>query len=113
MKKLDGWLSEPSLNMPQLSNWDRLSVLFAKNKNSLLPQHFDLSIGMYGLTAYDAIELSHYNGVMFGYLLQIGKEMDPQFLTENILNRLILLSKNFGYNIGKQPMVYIKAKTDT
>lgn len=87
-----------NLNQPQYKNIDVLSILFAKNKNSLLIGHSGMAVGGIGLQIHEALQLSFYTGIMIGYLLYTGNHTDVEMLTDKILKRLFEHSKIFGYN---------------
>ena len=113
LKPMWDWFNSPHIMLQGATKLDHFAILFAKNKNNMLVSHQNLSIGGLGLNEIEAAELRFYTGIITGFLINVGKikpdgSMDIQFVTDRVLNVLILASKNFGYNIGKNPMVYIE-----
>lgn len=99
---LELWFEGINPNFKNLTNLERLSILFAKNKNTLLIGHKGMSIGGIGLQVSETVELGFYNGILSGYLLYTGNQTNEDIIKEKFLKRLFETSKKFGFNTTKR-----------
>ncbi len=106
--RLENWFNTPNMIHPEHTNKSWFARLLAKNGNSLLVQTFGISIPDIGLLESEAKELHYFNGMLFGFFLAKDGQIDPQQVTDMILNPLIEESKKQGFNLGKKRLVYIK-----